>query len=105
MMDSSHGLSRSLHHPAEASGCGFAVVSAAIPIADSVRAVASGGEEALELATTVGEDFELVFTVDEAALEAVQADCPVEVSVLGEVTDAGVTLDGEPLVDEGWTHE
>jgi len=29
---------------------------------------------------------------------------PVPLSVVGEVVEDGVTLDGEPLADRGWTH-
>ena len=104
MMDSSDGLARSLHQLASASGCGFAVESAALPIDPAVEAVADGPAEALALATAVGEDFELVFTVPPDDLEAVAAASPVAVTAVGEVTEAGVTMDGEPLADEGYTH-
>ncbi len=104
MMDSSDGLARSLHGLAEASGCGFAVESAAVPVDPAVASVAADAAEALELATTVGEDFELVFTVDPADLEAVEAASPVPVSALGEVVDGGVAMDGEALADRGFTH-
>lgn len=104
MMDSSDGVARSLHQLAEASGCGFAIDSDALPIDDAVHAVAADDEEALELGTTVGEDFELVFTVDPSALEAARHRTPVPISVIGEVTGSGVTLDGEPLLDAGYTH-
>jgi thiamine-monophosphate kinase len=105
MMDSSDGLARSLHQLADASGCGFAVESDAIPIDDAVDDVADDPDEALELATAVGEDFELVFTVGRGELDDARRACPVAVSVVGEVTPAGVTMDGEPLADAGYTHE
>jgi len=104
MMDSSDGLARSLHQLAEASGCGFAVEAAAVPVDPAVDAVVEDGAAALRLATTVGEDFELVFTVPPADLEAVQAACPVPVTPLGSVVESGVTMDGEPLPDQGYTH-
>ncbi len=105
MMDSSDGLARSLHQLADASDCGFAIESDPVPIADDLRAVA-GDEDVLDLATTFGEDFELVVTLPESTLEAVQAAIDVDLTVLGHATaaDHGITLDGEPLADQGFTH-
>ncbi|MFB6296777.1 MAG: thiamine-phosphate kinase [Halobacteriales archaeon] len=104
MMDSSDGLARSLHQLAAASGCGFAVESEAIPVDDAVREVAGDGDEALELATTVGEDFELVFTVPEEALDAARGDSPTSITRIGETTVSGIELDGEALADRGYSH-
>jgi thiamine-monophosphate kinase len=104
MMDSSDGLARSLHQLAEASGCGFAVDGDAVPVDDSVRAVAADGSEARERALFFGEDFELVFTTEDP--DAARAAAPVPVTAVGRVVEkeAGVTLDGEPLPDRGYTH-
>ena len=106
MMDSSDGLARSLHQLAEASGCGFAIDSERVPIDDAVRDVADDEAEALALATTFGEDFELVATLPEDALPAVRATADVSLSVIGAVCDAddGLTMDGEALADRGYTH-
>ncbi len=106
MMDSSDGLARSLHQLAEASNCGFAIESDRIPIDDAVRDVAEGDDEALELATTFGEDFELVATLPEDALTAARAAADVPLSVIGSVREAddGLTIDDEPLADRGYTH-
>ncbi len=104
MMDSSDGLARSLHQLAEAGGCGFAIDADALPIDEAVREVTAEEEEALELATTVGEDFELVCTLPAEALDAARESCPIPLADVGAVTDSGVTLDGEPLEDAGWTH-
>jgi len=96
MMDSSDGLARSLHQLAEASDCGFSVDSTAVPVVDDVE---------FERAMTFGEDFELVCTLPPGAVDAVESiDLDVPLSVLGEVTDSGVLLDGDPLADEGYTH-
>ncbi|WP_255170568.1 thiamine-phosphate kinase [Natrononativus amylolyticus] len=103
MMDSSDGLSRSLHQLAAASDCGFAIRSERVPVADSLTELAAA-ERALERALTFGEDFELVCTIPEADLEAARADAPVPLSVVGEVVAAGVTLDGTALEDRGYTH-
>lgn len=107
MMDSSDGLARSLHQLAEASECGFAVEAEALPIDEAVHAVATDTIDARELALFVGEDFELVFTAPADSLDDVTAECPVPITAVGEVTsaDEGITIDGEPLPDRGFTHE
>jgi len=104
MMDSSDGLARSLHQLAAASDCGFAVERESLPIDDAVYGVAHGDDEAMELATTVGEDFELVATLPEDALGAAREASPTPVSWIGTVTAEGVTLDGETLPDRGYDH-
>jgi len=104
MMDSSDGLARSLHQLAEASDCGFAVDSDAVPVADVVADVAADDADARELGYFFGEDFELVFTVPQSALAEVGRASPTPVTVVGEVTDDGVELDGDPLPDRGYTH-
>ncbi|NIB99794.1 thiamine-phosphate kinase [Halobacterium sp. R2-5] len=101
MMDSSDGLARSLHQLAEASGCGFAVDGDAVPVADELRGAVS---DPLDTAVSYGEDFELVATVPAEVVEGVRAASDVPLSVIGEVTESGITLDGEPLADRGWTH-
>jgi thiamine-monophosphate kinase len=104
MMDSSDGLARSLHQLAAASGCGFSIDAEALPVDESVRAVADGEAEVRELSLFFGEDFELVFTVPEAEVSALREASPTPISVLGEVTESGVAMDGEPLPDRGYTH-
>ena len=106
MMDSSDGLARSLHQLADASECGFAVEADAIPVDPAVDEVADDPAERHELAVHFGEDFELVFTVPTGRLPEVREASRVEVTRVGEVTeaDAGVRLDGEPLPDRGYTH-
>ena len=101
MMDSSDGLARSLHQMAAASDCGFTVDSDGVPIVDDLPALV---DDPLDAAVTYGEDFELVATVPEAAVAAVQDATAVSLTVVGTVTASGVTLDGDPLADRGWTH-
>ncbi|WP_232702950.1 thiamine-phosphate kinase [Halobacterium wangiae] len=101
MMDSSDGLARSLHQLAEASDVGFAVDAAEIPVAAALREVAT---DPLDTALTFGEDFELVATLPPEAVADARTASPVPLTVVGEVVDDGVTLDGEPLADRGWTH-
>ncbi|WP_435333926.1 thiamine-phosphate kinase [Haloarchaeobius sp. TZWWS8] len=104
MMDSSDGLARSLHQLAEASDCGFAVEFDALPVDESVRSVADDEATLRDLACHFGEDFELVFTLPEDVLAAAREACPTPFSVLGTVTDSGVTMGDEALPDRGFTH-
>jgi len=104
MIDSSDGLARSLHQLAEASNCGFAIEREALPIADVVGEVADGPDDELELGLCYGEDFELVFTAPAEAVGGIRSRSPTPVTVVGEATEFGVELDGEPLPDHGYTH-
>jgi thiamine-monophosphate kinase len=102
MMDSSDGLARSLHQLSEASDCGFSVERERVPVDPVLDSVAS--EDAFSLATTFGEDFELVFTLSGEDLPAAREASPAPVSRIGTVTEDGVELGGRPLADEGYTH-
>jgi thiamine-monophosphate kinase len=104
MMDSSDGLSRSLHQLAEASDCGFDVEWDRLPVDDAVREATATADRRREHALYTGEDFELVCTVPADAVEAARAASPVPLTVVGEVTDGDVRMDGEPLPDRGYTH-
>ena len=103
MMDVSDGLARSLHQLAAASDCGVAVESP-LPTHESVRELATDEAERRELSTFFGEDFELLVTVPEEALDAVRDASPVSVTQIGTVVADGVTLDDDPLDDRGYTH-
>jgi len=104
-MDSSDGLARSLHQLAAASDCGFAIEWDRLPVHPAVEAVAEDEADRRECTAHVGEDFELVFTTPapDAALTAV-AEAGGDATVIGRVTDSGVTVDGAPLPDRGFTH-
>ncbi|WP_340097848.1 thiamine-phosphate kinase [Salinibaculum salinum] len=103
MMDSSDGLARSLHQLAEASDCGFAIESP-LPIDEVVDEVTSDAAERRELGVFFGEDFELVCTVPESRFDTVRSSLSVSLARIGTVTESGVTLDGSPLSDSGYTH-
>jgi thiamine-monophosphate kinase len=103
MMDSSDGLARSLHQLAEASDCGFAVESP-LPIDDAVDEFADSETERRELGVFFGEDFELVCTLPEGAVDEVRESLAVPLTRIGTVTESDVTLDGEVLPDRGYTH-
>jgi len=104
MMDSSDGLARSLHQLAEASGVGFEVDRAAVPVHDAVAGYAASEADRWAMATTVGEDFELVCTLPPSRVDDARDAVGVELHVIGAVTDGGVRVDGEPLADEGYAH-
>ena len=111
MMDSSDGLARSLHQLAEASGVGFGLERDRLPVHPAVDDVADGPDDRFALAATFGEDFELVCTLPAEAFEAVREACPAGLTRVGRVVDidgdgdgAPVTVDDEPLPDEGYTH-
>ena len=104
MMDSSDGLARSLHPLAEASGVGFDVDRTAVPVHDAVDDYADSDPDRWRMAATVGEDFELVCTLPPEAVAAARESLDVDLAEIGEVTHGGITVDGEPLADEGYTH-
>jgi thiamine-monophosphate kinase len=104
MMDSSDGLARSLHQLAEASHCGFDIFSARLPVSQGLKQVTRSEADELALATTFGEDFELVCTLPPGSLQTAREVIPCSLTRIGDVTGSGVHLDGEPLADEGWTH-
>jgi len=115
MMDSSDGLARSLHQLAEASDCGFAIDRAAVPVDDRLVELTASGQrnedksedsDPWRTAVTFGEDFELVCTLPAEALSVVRDRLDAQITPIGTVVaaDDGVTVDGEPLADKGYTH-
>ncbi|AWB28680.1 thiamine-phosphate kinase [Halococcoides cellulosivorans] len=100
MMDSSDGLARSLHQIAAASDCGI-TIEGDLPIDPALREFADTDR----LATTFGEDFELIVTLPEDAIDDARARVPVDLTRIGTVTESGVTRDGDPLPDEGYVHD
>jgi thiamine-monophosphate kinase len=103
MLDSSDGLARSVHQLCAASDCG-ANLTEPLPIDDRVEAVATDATDRRELGVFFGEDFELVCAVPESDLEAARAATPCPLHRVGTVTESGITLDGEPLPDRGYSH-
>ncbi len=64
MIDISDGLAAEIHHLAEASGVGFAIEAAKIPLFDGLGDLAGRlGDDPLEMALASGEEFELLFTL------------------------------------------
>ncbi|MFB6162600.1 MAG: thiamine-phosphate kinase [Halococcoides sp.] len=100
MMDSSDGLARSLHQLAAASDCGFAI-DRELPIDPALDAF----DDADSLATTFGEDFELVVTLSTDAIERARSSVPVALTRIGTVTESGVTREGDSMPDRGYVHD
>ncbi|WP_297498862.1 thiamine-phosphate kinase [Thermococcus sp.] len=101
-IDVSDGLAKELHLLAEMSGVKIELSSEKLPIGDDVVEVAELlGRDPVELALSSGEEFELVFTVEQE-----KASClDFKFSVIGRVFEgSGVYIDGKPLPPLGWEH-
>ncbi|MEO7672953.1 MAG: thiamine-phosphate kinase [Pyrinomonadaceae bacterium] len=83
MIDISDGLSSDLAHICVASGVGARIYEEKIPIDPNLFVLDKSHNHYLELALHGGEDFELLFTVDEKKLSAFNS--PV-FTIIGEVT-------------------
>jgi len=109
-IDISDGLVADLGHVCAASKVGAMVRINAVPIHPQVRE--AFGKDAVGMALTGGEDYELLFMAKDRVVEKVKAslgaECPV--TVIGEITGgAGVVLlgeDGKPyhIGGPGWDH-
>ena len=113
MMDISDGLSLDLHRMMEASGTGAEIIASAIPIHSDVPTCESS-ERRLEAALSDGEDFELLFTVDESDAKLLsEAAHAAKISVyrIGRVRkDSGIDLidahgNHSKMPASGWQHE
>lgn len=104
MIDASDGVARSLHLLASASECGMDIDPAALPINGALTETVAKQDEQLDAALFFGEDFELVCTIPADQFDAAQAACPVALTDIGVVTETGVTINGQPLADEGYEH-
>jgi thiamine-monophosphate kinase len=104
MMDSSDGIVRSLYEISNLSECGFNIKSEKIPIDDRILDVLEDVDDALGLAMTYGEDFELVFTIPRRNYEEIKKLLEIDVNIIGEVTEGGIKMDGKVLENKGYTH-
>lgn len=97
MIDISDGLAADLHHLCEESSCGAEVWAEQVPVSEATRRM-NDGKSALEHALGDGEDFELLFTVNQSDAEKLLREQPlaslgVQVSCIGRITaDKSVVL-------------
>lgn len=109
-IDVSDGLVADLGHIAEASDVGIRVEANRVPVSDALRAAFPA--EALGLALSGGEDYELVLVASSAVIDSVIGAARTPLTVIGEV----VRYDGSrvavvdetgreiPLPRGGWDH-
>jgi thiamine-monophosphate kinase len=109
MIDISDGLASDTCRVCERSGVGCRVDLNLLPVAEDTRElVESLGQDPEVLAATGGEDYELLISASEQALEALAESVEVPVTRIGEVTDGGgvVFSRGGEVVEglSGWDH-
>jgi thiamine-monophosphate kinase len=86
MIDISDGLAGDLLHLLAASGVGASLAVERVPVLPAASEVAEhSGERPWSLAVRSGEEYELLAAVPPDALEAVVAECPVPVTVIGAI--------------------
>ena len=107
-MDISDGLALDLSRLMRASGTGCEVDDALIPVDPEISTLTAqagdGVPDALTLAVTGGEDFELLFTIapgDVGEAQIALDEVGVPVTRIGTVTEGEMMLGGKPLL-EGW---
>ncbi|MFH1484709.1 MAG: AIR synthase-related protein, partial [Chloroflexota bacterium] len=108
-IDISDGLVSDLTHVCEASRLGAKVWLDKVPVDPDVRAVF--GNDALEMALSGGEDYELLFTAPSDIMETARETLATPVTIVGEMVEdvRKVTLMDErrktvPWQKGGWDH-
>ena len=87
-MDTSDGLSMSLHELGEASGLSFEVDASAVPIdPEVVRLAKVANKDQLEIALHGGGDYQLLFTIRPEGLDDVLRDLGNEAKVIGRCVE------------------
>ena len=111
MIDISDGLAVDLGHLTDSSGVGCDVDLASIPVDPGLRRLPfTDAAQTQGLAITGGEDFELLFTIDEGHLEearAVLAETGTPLTRIGVITEGPARIGGRDLDDwraQGWEH-
>lgn len=109
-IDISDGLLADLNHICRASRVNARIEAAKVPVAPEVTS--SFGGEAMDLALSGGEDYELLFTASPGIIERVKAAALCPISIIGDLVagnDAKVSVigsDGRPVNTKrkGWEH-
>jgi thiamine-monophosphate kinase len=114
LIDLSDGLGADAGHLAAASGVGIVLEAARLPVAPGTARVAGGERDAVELALSAGDDYELCMAAAPGALEELRDEFgstfSLPLTLVGRVVEGrGVYLDsgdGEPvpLHDAGYDH-
>jgi len=107
MIDLSDGLAIDLSHLVHASKVGCQVDTDALPLHEGLADKAR--DDAIAMAITGGEDFELLFTMHERDVREVRErlDDTLEVTQIGTITDGAEMIGDRPLTDwekHGWEH-
>jgi len=107
-IDISDGLIGDLQHILEASGVGAEIAPELLPTSFALNQN-HGRDNALTMALTGGDDYELCFTIPRELAQTLPAklsdDCPI--TCIGQITDeSGVVRDsqGIPLIEKAYTH-
>ena len=99
MIDLSDGLAMDLGHILAASGVGCEVEPEKLPVDESLASVSP---DPVELAIIGGEDFQLLFTIPDAASVT-----GIDATQIGVVTDGAARIGGRPLEEwreKSWDH-
>lgn len=107
MIDLSDGLLSDLAHICEASGIGAMLDAEKIPIHRKLRRIFSDPNEQMEMAINGGEDFELLFTVDEknTSSEKLASFCRIgEITANVDVVELIVDGERRELEPKGYRH-
>ncbi|MBW3535931.1 MAG: thiamine-phosphate kinase, partial [Gemmatimonadetes bacterium] len=99
-LDLSDGLGGDAGHVAAASGVAVRLEARRVPVAGGVRGVAGSDEDALGLALSGGEDFELLLVAEPGVMETLSA--PFEARFAIPLTRVGDVFEGEGVhLDRG----
>ena len=109
MIDLSDGLVSDARRLCEASGAGCLIDLGRLPVAGDTRELAASlGHDPPILATTGGEDYELLVAVPEGVVATLAESLDVPLTVVGRVTQSGSAVfakDGKPVEGlSGWDH-
>ena len=110
MIDISDGLASELIHICKQSGTGAIIEESKVPIhPDTERTALEFNLDPITCALHGGEDYELLFTINEKDLEKIRF--MPDVFIIGDITDAsdGITLHTSggnihPISAQGWNH-